>query len=188
MSCAEDDHGGAAVQSVPRRHDLPSRLTEQKYFTFPQKYLWKLKVSPAERRQARGGPRAAFWRWRRWIRWRRGSRCWSCRQGGRRRLCTSPGAPSPLLSHCHSPEARQFNFMQRGIRPVTIVTLTWEESFLQGVRERARVPQLVMLFCRRWAHLQCFAGCTGRTYGTTAGYCVAGKRAQYGNIRPFKKI
>ena len=31
----------------------------------------------------------------------------------------------------------------------------------QGVRERARVPQLVML-CRRWAHLQCFAGRTGR--------------------------
>ena len=56
----------------------------------------------------------------------------------------------------------------------------------QGVRERARVPQLVML-CRRWAHLQCFAGRTGRTHGTTAGYCVAGKRAQYCNIRPFQK-
>ena len=26
------------------------------------------------------------------------------------------------------------------------------------------------------AHLQCFAGRTGRTHGTTAGYCVAGKR------------
>ena len=41
----------------------------------------------------------------------------------------------------------------------------------QGVRERARVPQLVML-CRRWAHLQCFAGRTGRTHGTTAGCCI----------------
>ena len=38
----------------------------------------------------------------------------------------------------------------------------------QGVRESARVPQLVML-CRWWAQLQCFAGCTGRT----AGYYVA---------------
>ena len=55
--------------------------------------------------------------------------------------------------------------------------------FHQGFRERARVPQLVML-CRRWAHLQCFAGRTGRTHGTTAGYCVAGKRTQYRNIRP----
>ena len=26
MSCAEDDHGGAAVQSVTRRHDLPAGL------------------------------------------------------------------------------------------------------------------------------------------------------------------
>ena len=34
--------------------------------------------------------------------------------------------------------------------------------FYQEVRERAQVPQLVML-CRRWAHLQCFAGRTGRT-------------------------
>ena len=25
------------------------------------------------------------------------------------------------------------------------------------------------------------------THGTTAGYCVAGKRAQYRNIRPFEK-
>ena len=33
MSCAEDDHGGAAVQSVPRSHDLPPRLSKQKYFT-----------------------------------------------------------------------------------------------------------------------------------------------------------
>ena len=57
----------------------------------------------------------------------------------------------------------------------------------QGVRERARVPQLVML-CRWWAHLQCFAGRTGRTHGTTAGYCVAGKRAQYRNIRPTFKV
>ena len=31
----------------------------------------------------------------------------------------------------------------------------------QGVRERAWVPQLVML-CRWWAHLQCFAGRTSR--------------------------
>ena len=57
---------------------------------------------------------------------------------------------------------------------------------LQGVRERARVAQLVML-CRWWAHLQCFAGCTDHTHGTTAGYCVAGKCAQYRNIRPFKR-
>ena len=49
----------------------------------------------------------------------------------------------------------------------------------QGVRERAQVPQL--------AHLQCFSGRTGRTHGITAGYCVAGKRAQYRNIRPFQK-
>ena len=55
---------------------------------------------------------------------------------------------------------------------------------IQGVRERARVPQLVML-CLRWAHLQCFAGRTGRTHGTTAG--IAGKRTQYRNIRPFQK-
>ena len=34
-----------------------------------------------------------------------------------------------------------------------------KQSWKQGVRERARVPQLVMLCCR-WAHLQCF---TGRT-------------------------
>ena len=61
------------------------------------------------------------------------------------------------------------------------------QSSIQGVRERARVPQLVML-CRRWAHLQCFAGRTGRTHGTTAGYCVAGKRAQHRNIRHLKKI
>ena len=52
----------------------------------------------------------------------------------------------------------------------------------QGVRERVRVPQLVML-CRRWAHLQYFAGRTSHTRGTTAGYCVAGKCAQYCNIR-----
>ena len=52
----------------------------------------------------------------------------------------------------------------------------------QGVKERARVPQLVMLCCR-WAHLQCFAWSTGRTHGTTAG-----KRTKYHNIRPFKKI
>ena len=32
----------------------------------------------------------------------------------------------------------------------------------QGVREKLRVPQFVML-CRRWAQLQCFAGRTGRT-------------------------
>ena len=44
------------------------------------------------------------------------------------------------------------------------------------------MPQFVML-CRRWAQLQCFAGRTGRT----AGCCVAGKRAQYRNIRPFPK-
>ena len=122
MSCAEDDHGGAAVQSVTRSHDLSPRLSKQKYFTLLKKIF--AKVSPEERRQARGGPRAASWRWRRWIRWRPGSRCWSCRPGGRRRRCTCPGAPSPPLSHCHSPAARQFNFMQRGIRPVTIVTLT----------------------------------------------------------------
>ena len=51
----------------------------------------------------------------------------------------------------------------------------------QGVRESARVPQLVML-CRRWAHLQCFDGRTGHT----AGYCVAGKRAQYRNCENFE--
>ena len=44
------------------------------------------------------------------------------------------------------------------------------------------------MLCRRWAHIKCFAGSTGRTHGTTAGYCVAGKCAQYRNIRPFKKI
>ena len=55
------------------------------------------------------------------------------------------------------------------------------ECVSQGVRERARVPQLVML-CHRWAHLQCFAGRTGRT----AGCCVAGKCAQCCNIRPFQ--
>ena len=60
-------------------------------------------------------------------------------------------------------------------------------STAQGFRERAQVPQLVML-CRRLVHLQCFAGHTGCTHGTTACYCVAGKRAQYCNIRPFKKI
>ena len=59
-------------------------------------------------------------------------------------------------------------------------------STYQGVRESAGVPQLVML-CRWWAHLQCFAGRTGCTHGTTADYCVAGKRAQYRNIRPFQK-
>ena len=48
------------------------------------------------------------------------------------------------------------------------------------------MPQLVML-CRQWVHLQCFAGRTGRTHGTTVGYCVAGKRTQYRNIRPFQK-
>ena len=64
--------------------------------------------------------------------------------------------------------------------------LSWEAP-PQGVRERARVPQLVML-CRWWAYLQCFAGRIGRTHGTTAGYCVAGKRAQYCNIRPLKKF
>ena len=36
-------------------------------------------------------------------------------------------------------------------------------------------------------HLQCFAGRTGCTHGTTADYCVAGKRAQYRNIRTCKK-
>ena len=61
------------------------------------------------------------------------------------------------------------------------MTLSLIRRFLQGVRERARVPQLVML-CRRWAHLQCFAGRTGRIHGTTAGYCVARKRAQYRKI------
>ena len=35
----------------------------------------------------------------------------------------------------------------------------------QGVRESARVPQLVMLCCR-WAHLQCFAG---RTFNALLG-------------------
>ena len=70
---------------------------------------------------------------------------------------------------------------------ITFYKLSLESvDISQGVRERARVPQLVML-CRRWAHLQCFAGRTGRTHGTTAGYCVAGKRAQYLNIRPFLK-
>ena len=43
------------------------------------------------------------------------------------------------------------------------------------------MPQFVMLF-RRWAQLQCLAGRTSRT----ACYCVAGKRAQYRNIRPFQ--
>ena len=66
----------------------------------------------------------------------------------------------------------------RGLRKWTVF-----RYLAQGVRERARVPQLVML-CRWWAHLQCFAGHTSRTHGTTAGYCVAGKRAQYRNIRP----
>ena len=47
------------------------------------------------------------------------------------------------------------------------------------------IRELVML-CRQWGHLQCFPGRTGRTHGTTAGYCVAEKRAQYHNIRPFK--
>ena len=51
-----------------------------------------------------------------------------------------------------------------------------------GVRESAQVSQLVML-CRQWAHLQCFAGRTSRTLGTT----VAGKHAQYRKIRPFRK-
>ena len=37
----------------------------------------------------------------------------------------------------------------------------------QGDREKLRVPQFVML-CRRWAQLQCFAGRTGPTHGTTA--------------------
>ena len=67
----------------------------------------------------------------------------------------------------------------RGLRKWTVF-----RYLAQGVRERARVPQLVML-CRRRVHLQCFAGRTGRTHGTTAGYCVAGKRAQYRNIRQF---
>ena len=57
----------------------------------------------------------------------------------------------------------------------------------QGVRERARVPQFVML-CHRWAHLQCFVWRTGRNHGTTAGYCFAGNHAQYHNIRPLEKI
>ena len=39
------------------------------------------------------------------------------------------------------------------------------------------------MLCRQWGHLQCFPGRTGRTHGTTAGYCVAEKRA---HIRPFK--
>ena len=52
----------------------------------------------------------------------------------------------------------------------------------QGDRESARVPQLVML-CRRWAQLQFFAGRNGRT----VCYCVARKRSQYRNIRPFQK-
>ena len=42
------------------------------------------------------------------------------------------------------------------------------------------MPQLVML-C--WAHLQCFAGRTGRTHGTT----VAGKHAQYLQNQAFSK-
>ena len=62
--------------------------------------------------------------------------------------------------------------------------ISQEHRRCQGVRERARVPQLVML-CRRWANLQCFAGCTGRTHGTTAEN--ARKCAQYRKIRHFQK-
>ena len=80
----------------------------------------------------------------------------------------------------HLPVPRLTNCLYSLIQPLKYSILS------QGVRERAQAPQLVML-CRRWAHLQCFAGRTGRTHGTTAGYCVAGKRAQYRNIRPFKK-
>ena len=59
--------------------------------------------------------------------------------------------------------------------------ISQEHRRCQGVRERARMPQLVIL-CRRWANLQCFAGRTRHTLGTTTGYCVAGKRAQYRKI------
>ena len=66
---------------------------------------------------------------------------------------------------------------------ITFYKLSLESvDISQGVRERARVPQLVML-CRQWAHLQCFAGRTGHTHD----YCVAGKHTQYHKIRPLKK-
>ena len=46
-------------------------------------------------------------------------------------------------------------------KPLPEITVSCSDCS-QGVRERAQVPQLVML-CRLGAHLQCFAGCTGRT-------------------------
>ena len=51
MSCAEHDHGGAAVQSVTRSHDLPPRLSKQKYFTLLQKYLPRFHLQSVARRE-----------------------------------------------------------------------------------------------------------------------------------------
>ena len=50
MSCAEDDHGGTAVQSVPRSHNLPPRLSK-KYFTPLQKYLPMFHLQSVARRE-----------------------------------------------------------------------------------------------------------------------------------------
>ena len=51
MSCAEHDHGGAAVQSVTRSHDLPPRLSKQKHFTLLQKYLPRFHLQSVARRE-----------------------------------------------------------------------------------------------------------------------------------------
>ena len=86
---------------------------------------------------------------------------------------------SPITADCFAAELHTLSLQVN-------TNNTHHVRTLQGVRERARVSQLVIL-SRWWAHLQCFAGCTDHTHGTTAGYCVAGKCAQYRNIRPFKR-
>lgn len=132
----EHHHGGAAVEGVARRHQVPAGLQGVLLGGFvvcnlKGKRQPKMSLAAAGEKKEKSlecvtfdpgaadpGPwPAPFCRWQRWFRWRPDSRCWTSRPEGRSTRCICPARRTKMIS------VRLVASTEARLNPVCVSTL-----------------------------------------------------------------